>query len=398
MAPWERLVSELGGWRIVPALGGLYIALAVGWAFTQLSDGRLVSTILLIFFFIGAPGAVLLYGGYRLPRSGVRPEFYSTVVGWCFAGLGLMLGSLALYQFEPGESITEPYRASLVFTAFGSVAGFGIGLYGGLAKTRALEVELRNQKLRRTEAELENVVRRLETANDELAASNERLEQFAYAASHDLQEPLRMIRSYLTLIGDRYGDALDEDGEEFLAFAVDGAERMREMIDGLLEYSRVDTRGDPFEPVELDVVLENVQSDLQMQIAEADAAITVETLPRVEGDASQLRQLFQNLLSNAIKYSGDEPPRVHVAAERRSDEWRISIRDEGVGIDPADADRIFEVFQRLHSHEEEPGTGIGLALCRRIVERHGGEIRVDSEPDEGTTFSFTLPAIADRGA
>ncbi|PGF15704.1 PAS domain-containing sensor histidine kinase [Natrinema sp. CBA1119] len=248
-----------------------------------------------------------------------------------------------------------------------------------------------------------------------LEESNERLEQFAYAASHDLQEPLRMVTSYLTLLENRYGDAFDEDGREFLAYAVDGADRMRDMIDGLLEYSRVETQGDPFEPTDLNAVFENVREDLQIQLEESGAEITVEDLPRVEGDASQLRQVLQNLLSNAITYSGDEPPRVHVGADRRGDEWVISVRDEGIGIDPANQDRVFTIFDRLHSREEYEGTGIGLALSERIVERHGvrpnsvranstderresvgGEIWVDSEPGEGATFSFTLPASQER--
>ncbi|ELZ18964.1 multi-sensor signal transduction histidine kinase [Haloterrigena salina JCM 13891] len=232
----------------------------------------------------------------------------------------------------------------------------------------------------------------------ELEASNERLEQFAYAASHDLQEPLRMVSSYLQLIERRYGDAFDEDGEEFLAYAIDGAERMRGMIDGLLEYSRVETRGDPFEPVDLDRLLENVLEDLSLQLEETDAEVETESLPRVRGDASQLRQVFQNLLANALEYSGDEPPRVHVEATRRErGRWEISVTDEGIGIDPADQDRVFDVFQRLHSREEYDGTGIGLALCERIVERHDGEIWVESEPGEGSTFSVTLPA-ADESA
>ncbi|NUB93178.1 PAS domain S-box protein [Haloterrigena sp. SYSU A121-1] len=233
----------------------------------------------------------------------------------------------------------------------------------------------------------------------ELEASNERLEQFAYAASHDLQEPLRMISSYLQLIERRYGDAFDEDGEEFLAYAIDGAERMRGMIDGLLEYSRVETRGDPFEPVDLECLLEDVLEDLSLQLEETDAEVETEPLPRVRGDASQLRQVFQNLLANALEYSGDEPPRVHVEATRPPSRgrWEISVIDEGIGIDPADQDRVFDVFQRLHSREEYDGTGIGLALCERIVERHDGEIWVESEPGEGSTFSVTLPA-ADESA
>jgi len=244
-----------------------------------------------------------------------------------------------------------------------------------------------------------------------LEESNERLEQFAYAASHDLQEPLRMVSSYLQLLEQRYGDDLGEDGREFIEFAVDGAGRMREMIDGLLEYSRVDTRGDPFEPVDLNRVLEDVREDLQVRVEQSDAEITVADLPRVEGDTGQLRQVVQNLLDNAIKYSGDGPPRIRVSARRNApdqgsptdpprsvserNEWVLSVSDRGIGIDPDDADRVFDVFQRLHARDEHEGTGIGLALCERVVERHGGEIWVESEPGEGSTFSFTLPAADD---
>ncbi|WP_121741165.1 PAS domain S-box protein [Natronorubrum halophilum] len=233
---------------------------------------------------------------------------------------------------------------------------------------------------------------KLEAVIEELEESNERLEQFAYAASHDLQEPLRMVSSYLQLIESRYAEELDEDAAEFLAFAVDGAERMREMIDGLLEYSRVDTQGDPLEPIELEGVLENALDNLQVKIEERNADIATDSLPRVRGDESQLAQVFQNLLSNAIEYSGDGPPRIYVGAERNGWKWTVSVRDDGIGIDPDDEERVFEVFQRLHSREEHPGTGIGLALCQRIVERHGGEIWVDAEPGEGSTFSFTLQA------
>ncbi|WP_252490079.1 PAS domain-containing protein [Natronococcus zhouii] len=238
--------------------------------------------------------------------------------------------------------------------------------------------------------------RRLKEVVDKLEESNERLEQFAYAASHDLQEPLRMVSSYLQLIENRYADALDEEGAEFLEFAVDGADRMRAMMDGLLQYSRVDTRGDSLEAIDLDAVFADVHQDLQVKIEEHDAEITAEGLPRAMGNTGQLRQLFQNLLDNAIEYSGDDPPRVHVSAEQANggDEWVISVSDEGIGIDPEQADRVFEVFQSLHSQDEYDGTGIGLALCERIIERHGGEIWVESEPGEGAIFSFTLPAVS----
>ncbi|TYL35860.1 two-component sensor histidine kinase [Natronococcus pandeyae] len=226
-----------------------------------------------------------------------------------------------------------------------------------------------------------------------LEESNRSLEQFAYAASHDLQEPLRMVSSYLQLIERRYEDDLDEEAEEFLGFAIDGANRMRDMVDGLLEYSRIDTQGSSLEPTDLDVVLEEALADLKVKIEEQDAEIERESLPRVQGDDDQLRQVFQNLLNNAIEYSGDERPWIHISAERRGTRWQISIADDGVGIEPQNQDSVFELFQRLHSHDEHAGSGIGLALCKRIVERHDGRIWVESEPGRGSTFTFTLPAL-----
>ncbi|PSQ21407.1 hypothetical protein BRD04_06405 [Halobacteriales archaeon QS_9_67_17] len=225
-----------------------------------------------------------------------------------------------------------------------------------------------------------------------LEESNEQLDQFAHAVSHDLQEPLRMVSGYLELLEDRYGDDLDGDAKEFMDFAVDGAERMSGMIQGLLEYSRIDTRGAPLEPVELDDVLADVRDTLRMRIEETDAEITADPLPCVEGDAGQLRQLFQNLLDNAIEYSGDDPPRIHVAADRDGAAWTISVSDDGIGVDTDAATDLFGVFERHHGAEEYDGMGIGLALCERIVDRHGGDIWFDSEPDEGATVSFTLPA------
>ncbi|MFC6824117.1 sensor histidine kinase [Halopelagius fulvigenes] len=260
-----------------------------------------------------------------------------------------------------------------------------VGLFRDISERKEVE-----RALRERERQLEELVEKLEE-------SNERLEQFAYAASHDLQEPLRMVTSYLSLVERRYGDELDEDGEEFLEFAVDGAERMREMIDALLEYSRVDTQGDPLEPTDLNEVLADVRTDLTVKIEETDARIESEELPRVRGDDNQLRQLFQNLLDNALTYTGEEPPRVEITAERDGEEWILSVSDNGVGIDPEDTDRVFQVFQSLHTREEGGGTGIGLALCKRIAERHGGDIRVDSEPGGGTTFSVSLPAASDDG-
>lgn len=234
--------------------------------------------------------------------------------------------------------------------------------------------------------------RKLEELVDELEESNDRLEQFAYAASHDLQEPLRMVSSYLTLVERRYSDVLDEEGLEFIDFAVDGAERMQGMIDGLLAYSRIDTNGNPFEQVDCETVLDDVLADLAMKIDETDAEITVESLPTVYGDPGQLRQLFQNLVDNALTYSGEESPRITVFAETSQSSQTISVRDSGIGIEPTDTDRIFEVFNRLHSVEEYDGAGIGLALCQRITERHDGRIWADSTGVDGSTFSVQLPA------
>lgn len=693
----KRLLSAIGPKRVIGTLGALYVALAVGRAIFQFSRGVSIENILVVTFLIAVPGSILLYGVYWISRAEIDAEFYPDIAGWCLAGFGAMAAILIFYDLQPGEGISDLLTAPLILTALSSVAGFIVGIYDGLAKTRTRQLERQNRELEETQGELEETVTRLEVANrrlehyreytnhvldavddvfylldedgtlqrwnvslsevtgysdaeiasmniveffdtddhkaianaiaegfesgsahveakyltkdgeyvpyefaastlenpdgetilagigrdltkrkererqlavrarqqqavadlgqlaldtddldelmretsrkvsdvldaeyckvldlddendelllrqgigwrdgfvgeatvsaseadsqaahtlandhpvvvedletearfsgpelltdhgvtsgistiigavdkpwgilgthdtrprtyteedvnfvqsvanilaeaieryryhqeleqliSDLEESNERLEQFAYAASHDLQEPLRMISSYLKLIESRYEDQFDEDGREFLEFAVDGADRMRSMIEGLLNYSRVETRGESFEPIELDAVLEDVREDLQVAIEDNDATITTDTLPRVRGDPNQLRQLFQNLLENAIEYSGEEPPVVHVSARRNSTNWLISIRDEGIGIAPEDQGKIFEIFQRAHDRSHGSGTGIGLALCKRIIERHGGDIRIDSDLDEGTTVQLTLPAADEQ--
>jgi signal transduction histidine kinase len=229
----------------------------------------------------------------------------------------------------------------------------------------------------------------------ELARSNEELEQFAYAASHDLQEPLRMVSSYLRLLERRYKGQLDTDADEFIAFAVDGATRMQTLINDLLTYSRIGTRGKPFAPTDSAGVLNQALTNLQVAIEESGATVTHDEMPTVLADDMQLAQLLQNLAGNAVKFrKPDTPPQIHVGVERSSGDWVFSVRDNGIGIDPQHFERIFLIFQRLHSREEYEGTGIGLAVCRKIVERHGGRIWVESEPGEGSTFYFTIP---DRG-
>jgi PAS domain S-box-containing protein len=232
----------------------------------------------------------------------------------------------------------------------------------------------------------------LEDYAAELARSNEDLEQFAYLASHDLQEPLRMVRSYLKLLQRRYEGKLGSDADDFIHYAVDGAARMQSLIQGLLSYSRVRTKGGEFNVVDCDAVLGRALANLQLVVEVSEAVVTHDPLPKVQGDELQLGQLFQNLLGNAIKFRGEVPPCVHISADIQGTDWVFSVQDNGIGIQEGDAERIFTIFQRLHREEEYPGTGIGLAMCRKIVERHGGGIWVESEAGCGATFHFTIPA------
>jgi PAS domain S-box-containing protein len=231
----------------------------------------------------------------------------------------------------------------------------------------------------------------LRRAAEDLKRSNEDLEKFAYVASHDLQEPLRMVASYLELLARRYKGKLDPDADEFIRYAVDGAVRMKALINDLLEYSRLGTIGMSFEPTDCTAALGRAIANLQVAVSESGATVTHDMLPVVTADAPQLVQLFQNLISNAIRFRGSEPPHIHISTEQRLHEWVFSVRDNGIGIDPQFHDRIFVIFQRLHGRDEYPGTGIGLALCRKIVERHGGLIWVESAPGSGSTFYFTIP-------
>ncbi len=239
-------------------------------------------------------------------------------------------------------------------------------------------------------AELEKEVQVRRQIEAELKRSNAELEQFAYVASHDLQEPLRMVASYVQLLARRYRGKLDGDADEFILFAVDGATRMQALINDLLAYSRVGTKGKLFLPTDLDSVLDDALANLSVRLRETNAEVARDPLPEVLADSGQLIQLFQNLIGNALKFVADGHPHVRVAVTSDDGLVRISISDDGIGIDPRFEKRIFEVFQRLHTREEYPGTGIGLAVCRKIIERHGGRIWVESEPGRGATFHFTL--------
>ena len=230
---------------------------------------------------------------------------------------------------------------------------------------------------------------------EELNRSNEELGQFAYIASHDLQEPLRMVASYTQLLSRRYKGRLDADADVFIAFAVDGAKRMQRLIQDLLAYSRVGTKGQEMLEISSETALKQALLNLRATIQESGSVITHDTLPNVLADEMQLIQLFQNLVGNAIKYQNAGVPRVHISATRNGGgKWMFSVKDNGLGIDPQYFERIFGMFQRLHKREEFAGTGIGLAICKKIVERHGGSIAVASQPGQGSTFSFDLAAAA----
>ena len=275
--------------------------------------------------------------------------------------------------------------------------------------TLEIQVQERTQDLQEAQratlnmlVDLEDAQIDLEKQAKDLKRSNEELESFAYIASHDLQEPLRMVASYLQLIERRYADKLDDAGHEFIHYAVDGAARMKNLINDLLAYSRVGTKGRPFEEVSLNSVVGRVCANLQRTIDEQKAVITVGDLPEIMADERQMVQVFQNLVGNGIKFHGEETPMIHIDAKqvanpRNNRDWvRITVQDNGIGIEEQYFERIFVIFQRLHTTTEYEGTGIGLAICKKIIERHGGEISVESEPGKGTKFICLLPIQHDE--
>lgn len=254
-------------------------------------------------------------------------------------------------------------------------AGFGIPLI----IDREFQQDYSSQK------ELEKKVK-------ELARSNEELEQFAYVASHDLQEPLRMISTYAELLSKQYEGKLDDKADGYIHYAVDGAVRMQTLIHDLLEFSRIGRTETRLQATDCGEELKHVVSNLQAAIDESGAVVTSGPLPIVMARAIQLRQVFQNLVGNAIKFHDGKPPAIQVSAERKNTEWVFSVVDNGISIAPENAERIFAIFQRLHTRSEYPGNGIGLAICKKIVEQHGGTIWVEPRATEGATFKFTWPA------
>lgn len=306
------------------------------------------------------------------------PEFYKRHRLASYLGIPLIakdevLGVLAFYTREEHEFSGDEVEFLTTLAGQAAVAIYNSRLFS---------------ETKQAEAALERKI-------EELNRSNAELQHFAYVASHDLQEPLRMVSSYMQLLANRYQDKLDADGHEFISYAVGGVSRMQKLINDLLAYSRLGSRAQPFRVVRCDDVLTQVLLNLKSTIAESRASVTHESLPAVMGDATQLSQLFQNLISNAIKFHSEKLPKVHLSAKRTNGDWRFAVEDNGIGIEPQFFDQIFLIFRRLHGRMEYPGTGIGLAICKRIVERHGGRIWVESELGKGAKFCFTLPSTAE---
>jgi light-regulated signal transduction histidine kinase (bacteriophytochrome) len=259
-----------------------------------------------------------------------------------------------------------------------SITYFLVGIFIMTTLARTLS------KNKKDEENLQKILKDLERSNAEL-------QQFAYVTSHDLQEPLRMVASYVQLLERRYRGKFDSDADEFIAFTVDGVNRMKALINDLLLYSRVETQGQSFELTDMERVLSQTLINLRFAIEQNGAIVTHDTLPHVMADSAQMIQVVQNLIENAIKFHSEKPPKIHIGAKKDDSEWIFSVRDNGIGIDPLYFSRLFVIFQRLHGRNEYPGTGIGLAVCKRIVEHHGGRIWVESQLGQGATFYFTIP-------
>ena len=359
---------------------------------------------------VGATLAPLLQG--ELPFV---PFFAATAATAWFGGLGPSLLSTALGFLAGMLFIIRPDHPWWTVTPH-NFAVFGTYLVGALtiviisramhrARERAIhrQIELEREAGVRVQAEEalrkahDELELRVQERTAELARSNAELQQFAYVASHDLQEPLRMVSNFTQLLAERYGPKLDNDAREFIAFAVEGATRMQTLVQDLLALSRVGSRGRNLEVVRLGEAVDRAVANLELVIEENGALVSHDELPEVMADSLQMMQLFQNLIGNGIKFKGAEPPLVYISAARNATEWTLSVRDNGIGFEPQYAERIFAVFQRLHSRDEFQGNGIGLAICRKIVERHQGRIWAESQPGSGATFYFTVPAAGVPG-
>ncbi|GAA6621822.1 ATP-binding protein [Scytonema sp. NUACC26] len=305
------------------------------------------------------------------------------------SALNQTLNKVKAFNVGGVDYITKPFQVEEVLVRVKNQLSIQL-LHKKLLEQNALlqkeNYERQQEITERLEAE-----RKLEQLAAELKRSNQELETFAYVAAHDLQEPLRAVTGYTQLLVDEYKDRLDESALEYMDLIVDGASRMQQLIQDLLAYSRVSSRGQEFRPIDVNDLLRQALQNLQVAIAQSNANISHDTLPTISGDKTQLVQLFQNLIGNAIKFRREEPPQIYIAAELKDDNWLFSVRDNGIGMKPQYLDRIFEIFKRLHTRTEFPGTGIGLAICKKIVERHKGRIWAESQLGRGTTFYFTVP-------
>jgi signal transduction histidine kinase len=325
----------------------------------------------------------------RLNRAAT--ELYALLI---FAAV-LVLGSLAAAGVILRRTITHPLRR--LGAGARRVAGGDfhapLPVPGGPREVRELteEIEAMRGRIVHELAQVDAARESVERQALELSRSNADLEQFAYVASHDLQEPLRKIASFCQALQTRYRGQLDERADQYIDFAVDGAKRMQTLINDLLAFSRVGREGRPPRPVALSHVLAGARDALAVPIEETGARIDAGELPTVLGDESLLRSLFQNLLANSLRFRGAEPPLVRVSAQRLDDDWEIALSDNSIGIEPEYAERVFLIFQRLHGRDAYEGSGIGLALCRKIVEYHGGRIWLDTDYEGGASFRFTLP-------
>ena len=268
--------------------------------------------------------------------------------------------------------------------------------YGvGSISTDITERKHLEEKLKEAHDNLEQKVKErteeLLKSNIELKRSNEELERFAYVSSHDLQEPLRMVTLYSQLLERRYKNRLDDDADDFIEYIVENAKRMKQLIDDLLEYSRVSSQTKQYENVNIEKILDNVLKNLSISIIENNVRVTYESLPNILADKNQMLQVFQNLITNAIKFRGDKSPEVNISAYKNQNEWIFSVSDNGIGIKPEHQKQIFAVFKRLHTKEEYPGSGIGLSITQKIIKQHGGQIWVESESGKGSIFYFSIP-------
>lgn len=337
---------------------------------------------------IGSPVEILVPERYRGGHAGMRNGYLGSPEARRM-GVGRELFALR----SDGAEIPVEIGLNPIVTERGT---FVLSAIVDISERQRLEAaRLENEELERRvherTAALEHQTERLSLSNLALERSNIELQQFAYVASHDLQSPLRSISSYVQMIERRLGNTVDEEAQRWIRSAVEGTQRLSKLIRDLLEVSRIDSRAQSFVPVPLNDVVDDAMALLQETLADAGAEVNCQPLPTVLGDRSQLVQLIQNLLSNAIKYRGDAAPRIDIHASGGALEWEIHVVDNGIGIASDQCERVFEIFRRLHTHKAYPGTGIGLAVCRRVVTRHGGRIRVESQPGSGSDFIVNLP-------